>query len=227
MPLNPDRLSQRDRTILAQFRTHPALTPAAVRKLACPEDSINAVMKVVRRLSYRGWVEIHRLPDGGVCYLLSRRAAVALDLPKKKRRGLGHDSAIEHLGTLWLCLRLDIRKRSSADFRAAFPELCRRGLSASGYGVGPDNKLLWLIIDHGARPIRLAGKVIRAVALRERLPPFRELIDAGEFGVVVAVPTAAKAAEVESAMTDSVVNRFVTVRVEVLSELGSLFLQGK
>jgi hypothetical protein len=196
-----------------------------VRALACPEDSVNAVMKIVRRLSYHGWVEIHRLPDGGVCYLLSRRAARLFGLPKKKRRGLGHDAAIEHLGTLWLCLRGDIRKVPAAEFQATFPQLCRRGLSASSYGAGPDDTLLALLIDHGGRGARLAHKAARTVALREALPAFRELIDAGEFGVVLAVPTATKAAEVEAAVAEAEINRHVGVRVDVLPQLVPLFLQ--
>jgi hypothetical protein len=226
MPLDPDRLSERDRAFLAPFRCHVALTPAAVRQLACPGDSVNAVMKIARRLSYRGWIEIHRLPSGGVFYLLSRRAAVALGLPRKKRRGLGHDAAVEHLGVLWLCLQVGIRKRSAADFQTACPELCRRGLSASRYAVGADDRLLWLIIDHGGRAARIAAKVARAVAAREQLPSFGELIDSGGFGVVVAVPTDAKAAELEAALADGAVNRFVTVRVQVVPELVPLFLKG-
>jgi hypothetical protein len=201
------------------------LTPVAVKSLACAEDSLNAVMKVLRRLSFRGWIEIHRLPDGSVCYLLSRRAAVTLEIPQRKRKGLGHDAAIENLGLLGLCLKLDIRKRSADDFRKTFPQFCRRGLSANCYGASSDNKLLWMIIDHGGRADRLANKVLRAITLRERLPAFRELIEAGEFGIAVAVPTSTKAAEVEAALASSAPNRFVTVLVEVLPELPPFFLQ--
>ncbi|MFO0849968.1 MAG: hypothetical protein U0871_15640 [Gemmataceae bacterium] len=226
MPLDTARLSERDREFLALFRSHPALTPAAVRRLACPGDSANAVMKVARRLTYRGWVEVHRLPGGGVFYLLTRRAAAALGLPRRKRRGLGQDAAVEHLGQLWLCLRLGVRKRSAAEFAAACPELCRRGLSASRYAVAPDDRLLWLLVDHGGRGPRLAAKAARAAAVRFDLPAFRELIEGGGFGIVVAVPTDAKAAEVTAALAAESLHPLVAVRILVVPELVPLFLKG-
>jgi hypothetical protein len=226
MPLDPDTLSARQREFLAAFRFHPALTPDAVVRLVWPDGSADAVMKVARRLAFRGWTETHRLPDGGVYYVLTWRAAVALGLPKKKRRGLSHDAAVKHLGTLWLCLRLRVQKRSAQDFRAACPELCRRGLPAGDYGVHADDRLVWLVIDHGGTAARLAAKAAAAVAKREQLPAFRELIDASGFGVAVAVPTDAKAAEVAAALTTVTINGSVTVRVQVVPELVPLFLVG-
>ena len=35
---------------------------------------------------------------------------------------------MQHLGTLWLCLRADIEKRSAAEFHEDCPELFRRGI---------------------------------------------------------------------------------------------------
>ena len=73
----------------------------------------------------------------------------------------------------------------------------------------------------------MAEKAARAVVDRERLLGFRELIDADGFGVLVAVPTAAKASEVESAIEPLVINRLVPVRVVVIPELLPLLLQGR
>lgn len=226
MPLDPARLSPRDRRFLAAFRSHVALTPHAAKALACPGDSANAVMKVARRLRFRGWVEAHRLPDGGVYYVLTRRAAAALGLPRKKRRGLGHDAALEHLGVLWLCLKLGLAKKSAADFRSACPELGRRGLSANRYAVGADDRLYWLLVDHGGRAARMAAKVAKAITRREDMPAFAELIAAGGFAVAVACPTDAKAAEVRAAVAAADLNSLVAVRVEVLPELVPLYLSG-
>jgi hypothetical protein len=226
MPLDPNRLSARDRRFLGTFRSHVALTPHGVQALACPGDSVNAVMKVARRLGYRGWVETHRLPDGGIYYLLSRRAAVALGLPPKKRRGLGQDAALEHLGVLWLCLTLGLAKKSATDFRTACPELCRRGLSANRYAVGIEDRLYWLLVDHGGRASRISAKVAKAIARREDLPAFAELIAAGGFAVAVACPTEAKAAEVRAAILAADLNPLVAVGVEVLHQLVPLYLSG-
>lgn len=226
MPLDPDKLSAGQRDFLRAFRFHPALTPEAIVHLVWLYASANAVMKVARRLGHSGWTETHRLPGGGVYYVLTRRGAVALGLPKKKRRGLSHDAALKHLGTLWLCLRLGIGKRSAADFCVACPELCRRGLPAGDYGIDAEDRLVWLVVDHGGTAARLAAKAAAVVARREQLPVFRELIDAGGFGVALAVPTAEKAAEVEAALTAVTINSSVTVRVQVVPELVPLFLEG-
>jgi hypothetical protein len=226
MPLDPEKLSPRDRRLLGVFRRHAALTPPAAQVLACPEDSLDAVMKLARRLGHRGWLETHRLPDGGVYYVPTRRAARALGLPKRRRQGLSQDGAVEHLGTLWLCLKENVQKRPAADLRGVAPGLFRRGLASTAYGVGADGRLVWLIVDHWAKPARLAAKAAHAVEERERLPAFRKLIDQGGFGVLIAVPTAAKAVEVEAAVVGHQVNRFVTVRVVVLPELLPLLMQG-
>lgn len=227
MPLDPSKLSARGRKIFAVFRRHAALTPEALLVLACPGDSLNAVMKATRRLKRRGWIETHRLPDGGVYHVPTRRAARALGLPKRRRQGLSQDGVIQHLGTLWLCLKENVQKRPAADLQEMCPGLFRRGLPSTGYGVGADGRLLWLIIDHCAKAARLAAKAAKAVLERERLPTFLELIESNEFGVLVAVPTAAKAVEVETALATHAINRFAPVRVVVLPELLPLLLHGE
>jgi hypothetical protein len=228
MPLLLDRLRPRDRAILALFRRHPAVTPEAARQLTGTGHSLNAVAKVLRRLAFRGWLEANRLPGGGGCYVVSRRAAAALGLPKPRRQGLSQSAAIQCLGTLWVCLRQNVDKFSAAEFQKLCPDLLRRGVSATGYGVAADGKLLWLIIDHSAHPRRLAAKVAKAVSKRSFLPTFQELIDAGDFGVLVAVPTAAKAAEVETVLASlqPPIHRNVAVQVVVVPELIPLLLKG-
>lgn len=224
MPLDPETLNPRARRIFAVYRRHAAVTPEAMRSLACPEDSLEAVMKAARRLGHRGWLETFELPGGGVYYVPTRRAARALGLPKRRRRGLSQDGAVEHLGTLWLCLKENVQKQPAADLRAVAPGLFRRGLASTAYGLGADGRLLWLIVDHRARPARLAAKAAHAVTERERLPAFRTLIAAGGFGVLVAVPTAAKAVEVEAALAGRQIHRLVPVRVVVLPELLPLLM---
>lgn len=224
MPLDPTKLSPRARQLLELFRRHAALTPEAIRQIVSPADSLNAVMKTARRLRHRGWIQTFRLPDDGVYYVPSRRAARLLGLPRRRRQGLSQAGVIEYLGRLFLCLKENIQKRSAADLERASPELFRRGLPTTAYGLAPDSRLVWLVIDHGSKPTRLTAKLARVVTERERLPAFRELIDAGGFGVVLGVPTAVKAAEVEAALGEHSINRFVTVRVVVLPELLPLLL---
>lgn len=228
MPLDPVRLSPRDIRVIGVFGRHPAADLDAVRALACPSDSLNAVGKLLRRKVFSGWLASHRLPDGSVCYTLTRRAARALGLPRRRRRGLTQEAVVQHFGTLRMCLELKIRKCSVAEFRSQFPEFLQRGLPATSYGIAPEGRLLWLIIDHRAKPTRLAAKSAEAVAKRERLPAFRDLIDADGFGVLIGVPSAAKAVEVETAFNalHTPVNPRVPVRAVVVPGLASLLLQG-
>src|SRR5437868_4316668 len=122
MPLDPTRLPERARKMLGVFRRHSAVTPAGFQALACPEDSINAVFKAARRLGYAGWLETHKLPSGGVYYLPTRRAARALGLPRRRRRGLSQDGLVQYLGTLSLCLKTGVQKRPAADLKAVLPD---------------------------------------------------------------------------------------------------------
>ena len=45
------------------------MTPHGLQALSCKGDTLNAIIKTARRLGYRGWLETHRLPGGGIYYV--------------------------------------------------------------------------------------------------------------------------------------------------------------
>lgn len=177
--------------VLARTLRFGLTTAADVRAHVTPNVTLNAVRKALARLTETGWLAAYPLPGRDWYYVPGPEAVRALALDPRRATAFGPQALPTRLGVLLYCSRHPVTKPTADEFRAAFPELCRPGLSAANYvyEAGDRLRIGWLHVDHGAEPRKLSAKLRHVVAVRKALPAFLQAMLAGEFFVAVLVPT--------------------------------------
>jgi len=210
MPLNIDKLPPQLREVIELFRRFPAITDhGACAALKC---SAEARKKRMRRLFYSGWVESRPLPTGGAYWMLTRRGRKALGLPHARRKGLIQEQVIILVGTINACIAAGIYKIAIDTIEQYWPDLVCPGVPTHGYGIDRDERLVWFVVDSGASPERMAQRARKVVYQRSsKSKAWREVIDAGNFGVVLVAPSREKAASILAAIPAQHINPAVPI----------------
>lgn len=224
MSLKLEKLPNRYLGYLEQFTMFLVLTVEGFQALVDFDASKTAVRKVLKRLRYAGWIVEISIPHGGPGYMLSPRAMRAIDLPRRKNKGVSQSGVIQHLGLLYACVRGDIDKLSAGALFSSQPHLACNGIPSGNYGIAADNRLVWIHVSHGGLPHRLAAKAAEIVRKRKAVRGFRDLIKSDRFGVIVAVPSVEVATEFNIALVSQKIDPQVSVRPVVVPELSPLLL---
>jgi hypothetical protein len=201
-------------------------TVPALRSQVFPDLSVKAVTRLTERLADSLWLSRRRIPGGGRYFTFGERAAKELGCDAG--RPFGYQALVNRLGVLHFCAKLGVDVFTSADFRASFPELAKRGMTASSYYIEPGEvrRLAFIHVDHGRTSERLVTKMRSRIAGRYRDPDFAELIQEGRFLIAIATPTEEKTRAVVRELEDRDCTP-VRFRVETVPELLPLLVEGR
>ena len=113
----------------------------------------------------------------------------------------GTTSLARRVGVAAYCHRHGLRRLTSAEFKAEFPELEEgRGWACGSY-YAAHGFLGWVEVDANTRktPKRLIKDVEEMFHMRRRRPCWRPILERGEFHVVIVTPSEGKRAALKAA----------------------------
>lgn len=223
------------KTLPALISSQTPIIAAAMRYRVVTAASMHAMLqglseeateKALRRLNRRGWLHQIRLPERQSCYTLSREAVLALALSKKAMKAMGQAAVVANLAMICFCAKSKVERLTPDEVRAALPELDKPGLQLGNYYTDHSTnppRLTWMMVDRGSAPdviVRKAGKVVKKAY---KFGSLVQLMQGGQFAIVILVPNDRKKWLVERILT----KRFfahVTVTVDVVPEIQTLLL---
>ncbi|MFO0887926.1 MAG: hypothetical protein U0790_02145 [Isosphaeraceae bacterium] len=207
-------------------RRYGLTTVSALRSLVFPTLSVKAVTRLTERLADSLWLTRRRLPGGGRYFVLGDRAAKELGCDPGSP--FGYQALVNRIGVLHFCAKLGVEVFTSAEFRGTFPELAKRGMSASNYYIEPGEvrRLAFIHVDHGRTSERLVTKMRSRISGRYRDPDFAALIQQDRFLIAIATATEEKTRAVIRELEDRDPTR-VRFRVETVPELFPLLVEGR
>lgn len=212
-------------SIIEAARRYRVVTPTSLHAML-EGFSPAAAEKALRRLERRGWLHQVRLPERRSCYTLSRQAVLALGLSKKAKKAMGQAAVITNLAMIHFCARQKVERLTPEELMATYPDLDKPGQQLgnyySDYSVSPP-RLTWMLVDRAFAPDALLRKIGKVVKRAYRFPSLTQLVQVGQFAVVVLVPNERKQWLVERTLA----KRFFTnvpVSVQVIPEIQSLLL---
>ena len=206
-PSSKFRLTDRDRQIIDHVARYRLTFREIVQKLFLPECDINAVTKVLSRLTVAGLLARHQLHNMRYCWTLSVKSALQRGLDDKRANALGYEAAVYHYGVLMFCCGGGTLRQllTSKEVDQQFPEHSHRSLLRSAYYVdhhdGQD-RLGLILVDRGEDYQRLVRKCRREVYRRQEIPAFFKRIREGGFVISIVTAFPEKKAKLEQALED-------------------------
>ena len=221
------RMTERDVLILDHVARYRLTLREIVQKLFMPDTEINAVTKVLGRLTGAGLLARHMLHDTHAYWTLSARSAALRGLDEKRALALGYQSIIEHYGILSYCCGGSILREllTPEEFDTQFPGHSSPSITRAAYYA--DNhegelRLGLILVDGGVQdPIRLLRKCHHELARRMDIPAFRERFRATGFVIAIVTPDPQRKVRLQHVL-DSDQTRAVLYRVVVRSGLAQL-----
>lgn len=207
----------RDRQILDHVRRYRLSTREILQRAFFADAGESAVSKVVGRLVTTGWLRECRLASGLTYYVLGRQATEAVDTPARRGRPFTEQSFPTAYGFLAFCVEQHVRRLTSDEFAAAFPELCRERMKTGGYYIDvrePACRLGTVLLDRGNPPKAILRKLDRLLAQHYRSPAFAALIQSGRFWITIMTAWPAKQRLLENAVK---LTRRGPARIEVVT----------
>ena len=182
-------LTERDRAMVGFVARYRIGTESIFHQLYFdPQDTLENVSRVVRRLEKRGLLRKVLCGTEFTYVVMTKRGLRLLGLPPRTPRPLTEQSLPVVLSIASYCAREGIRRLTNQEFFQLYPELWRPGLKSSNYAlVNSDDgvKLAMMIVDRGGAARRIRERVRRVIAQRGRLPAFVSLMSEKRFRVVV------------------------------------------
>lgn len=203
-------------------------TAATEHRLRFPDLTVDAVRKLLSRMTERGWLVRHPLHGQEPYFVLGHPALTTLGL-RRSTSALGQQSLLEHYAVLLACARRGCDVFTEEEFRTRFPELTEPGLSAKNLFLDASAdppRLGCFVVDHDKLSSRMVGKVFRRVGklLASTRPALRQLVLTGGVSFHVVTATDGKRQNLEAAFARKPL-RNVAVSVEAHpDELGDFFL---
>lgn len=186
-------LARRQMRFLAFIARYRAATDELLRrKFAHAHKDCEFIRRTMIRLVRKGYVREFKIGKGEWYYILSRRGARVVQRIDHTPRLLTEQSLPVALGIAYFCVKHGLNRYTAAEFRKKYPDLSLPSLRSSVYySVETDvgMKIGMFVVDAGATPRRLRGKIRRLIGKRFSLPRFVSLIHAGRFRVTVLVST--------------------------------------
>lgn len=218
-------LTRRDRRLLDFLARYRAVTEEMLRRVFFRGSSRKAnTHRVVRRLVRQGVVHQAALRPGCRYLTLTRRGRRLLGLPARTPRPLTEQSLPAVLAIGWFCIRTGATRLTDKELRQRYPELWKPGLRSSAYFLAqtPQGlKLGLFLLDRGATPRRVKGKIRRLITQRASLPAFAALIDAKRFQITVLTGLASQRQSLLRHLKRRCFKR-VEIEVALIPELGEL-----
>ena len=213
--------NDRDEAILDHIRRYHLSTTEALRRKFFPETSEAAVRQVVARLIQERKVRSFDLFDNRKYYVLTPREAVARGEHRCISLAFNYQGFVNAYAVLWFCVAHGVDIFTAKEFETQFPDLLIRGVRTRNYYVErseTENRLGFILVDYGASPETLAGKVRRIIARGYTLPAFTRLIQRGRFVVAILTPNAEKKTLIRT-LIEADPPTFAKIRIEVVPEL--------
>ncbi len=199
------RLTDRDHAILGHVHRYRLTTIEVLRRLFWePGCTPNAVSQVLARLA----AFLHEAPLIGPqkIYLLTAAAAREYGEDEDFASPPGPTSLAHHLAMLEYCCLADERREhiTAREIREGFPGFDGRGIARNRYfhTEGEHPWLGWLEVDCGSNAEARVRKCHKQFAKRYNAEglKFRELADAGRFGIVLITTSDGKRRALERAL---------------------------
>lgn len=215
----------RDRQILDHVHRYRLTTREFLQREFFPDAGDSAVSKVVSRLVSARWLRECRLTNGVTYYLLGRQGREAVGAVGKSGRSFTEQSFPAAYGCLAFCMGQGVRRLTSAEFQAGFPELCRQRMKTGGYYVDARQspcRLGTVLLDRGNPPKRMLRKLDRLFAQYYQSPAFVKRIQEGRFCVTIMTAWPDKKRLLETAIKQAV-RRPKRVEVATVTELQAFY----
>lgn len=218
-------LTRRDRRLLQFVARYRAATEDMLRRVLLGQSNRRpSIHRVVRRLVRQGLLNQVQLQPGQNYVVLTRRGCRAIGVSDRPPRPLTEQSLPAALAIAWHCLRTGVTRLTDQEFRQRYPELWKPGLRSSAYFLveTPQGlKLGLFLVDRGATPRRLKGKLRRLITQRAALPAFAALIAAKRFRITVLTGLSAQRQNVRRHLKRPFFRR-VEIEIALIPELGEL-----
>ena len=198
------RLTERDEAILDHIRRYRITTIEALHRLFWePTTTTNAVSQVLARLS----AHVRGVDVGNRSfYLLTPEAARESGEDEDFAKFPGATSLARHYAMLEFCCLGDPRREhiTARELRENFSNFDGRGIARNAYFHTFDApaKMGWLEVDCGNHAATRAKKCRKQFAKRYEAEglKFRQLADAGQFGIALVTSSAGKKLALERAL---------------------------
>lgn len=218
-------LTRRDRLLLSFVARYRAATEEMLRYvLRRQPGGRGSPHRLVRRLVRRGLLQQFPLRPGHNYLVLTRRGFVAIGWSPRPSRPFTEQSLPVVLAVGWYCLRTGVSRLTEQEFQERYPELWKSGLRSSAYFLveSPSGlKLGLFVVDRGATPRRIQGKLRRLISQRAELPAFAALINAKRFRITVLTGLPAQQQNIRRHLRRPYFHR-VEIDVTLIPELGEL-----
>lgn len=217
------RLMDRDQEILEHVGTYRLTTREAVHKLWFDDSHINAVTKVLTKLTASGHLSRHDLYGPGesrAYFTFGSRATRHYDISKKRCEPLGPQALVSNFGMLGFCLfgKEQRRRLPVREMHERGANLLAKKLDSSRYFLQIESRQIGLmVVDHGGSISHLVRKCELEVKRRLRIDAFKQLMEGSRFLLGIAAPTESKADGIKSALLRRSLP--VQVVVEVVPDL--------
>ncbi len=186
----------RDRKILAFVYRYRAATEEMLGLAAFSTEQQRAnTSRVLRRLTRQGLLNRFEFAPGKCYYVLTRNGHRSLGLPPRVTRPFTEQSLPTVLAIAWHCVRTGLLRFTDAEFQSRYPDLWKPGHRASAYYLNKTAEgtvLGMFLVDRGATPRRIQGKLRRIVLQRRSLLAFEAIMQQRRFCVTVLTGTAKK-----------------------------------
>lgn len=180
--------TERDLEILAHVVRHGLTTRGFLQQVFFPAATTSAVAKVVQRLVKNQWLREYCLGTGFSYLVLGRQASsfLAGDCPLSRR--FTEQNFPLAYGFLAFCLTHQLRRLTSQEFMAQYPDLCRPGMATGRYFIDTRQqpyRLGTILLDRGNPPKNILRKLERTARQRYTHPTFTHLIQNGLFTITI------------------------------------------
>lgn len=225
VPTSSRNPKQRDRQIIDHVGANRLTTHKVLRRLFFPGQSLNAVVKVTRRLCRIGYLRKYGLLGPAAYYVLGDVAARHFGLVGERSQPLGPQSLPLEFATLayaTLGPRLH-RRLTSAEANAMCPELSVNSQTPICLDEAVSPAILEMVrVDLGGTPDHVARKCRRSIASCERVSAFTALCREGRFRLVILTASTGKADAIRLALQSHVWPDGLLLHLAIVRELVSL-----
>lgn len=174
----PDfRLMDRDRLIVEHVARYRMTIREIVHAHFMPETDINAVTKVLARLTGARLLARHTLHDSRGYWTLGLLGARQRGLHEKRAYAVGYNAVIEHYGILAFCCAGNTRREllTREEFEERFPGHSHPSIQRPAYYIDEHDgirRLGMIVVDRNGDPIRLIRKCMGEMRRRVSIPAF-------------------------------------------------------
>ena len=224
MPQRPEELNERGWEVLRHVHRYQVTTERMIWSRYFSDANLNAARNAIGRLVNSGWLRKVRLSGQQKYVTLDTRGNFAFGIEQRARSRFSDQTLHTLLAMLHFCHRSGCERLTRADLRAIDPEFDTPVTWAHPHYVRDTDhgkSLSCCLVDRGAAPRRLVTRADTLIAVRYRIPKFRELIQARHFSVTLLTSRIDCVAPIQLEITEKTRSP-VPIYIEVVPELAQL-----